>query len=302
MAVSEPRRALSLFILFEVYYLWIQASGVAWKNSQQKINHLTMRRHPQHSTSSTTGNIASKNTSQVTISTLSTVPHLIRLDESKESQITNNSNSNITTTSNLLIHSPSRLRCRFTIFDRVSALEAGQAHMLKIQISLLKNQQDILARLDALESRDHRHLHPGSSQSPYRLEYSFDESAIEEWSFHLFNDSSLAQSHSPRPPVYIPPPPALKAFSSTMSSATSITSSSTFSPPRQVHHPHCSSETPPSAVHPPFRQLYRHNIARPSQRKVVQSSTSWQGFIYNSVYLAYFAIAKLLLTASYKIK
>ena len=32
------------------------------------------------------------------------------------------------------------------------------------------------------------------------------------------------------------------------------------------------------------------------------NSTSWQGFIYDSVYLAYFAIAKLLLTASFKIK
>jgi TolA-binding protein len=40
------------------------------------------------------------------------------------------------------------------LIDRVTILEEGQEHMLKVQRSILKNQEQILSRLAALEKRD----------------------------------------------------------------------------------------------------------------------------------------------------
>ena len=90
--------------------------------------------------------------------------------------------------------------------DRVTILEEGHRHILKVQSSILKNQEEIFSRLAALEKCEQ-----GYQMSPFRMstfgytqaKASFDDGgAAEDFSFN-----SLDENNNMLPPPYIPPPP-----------------------------------------------------------------------------------------------
>jgi hypothetical protein len=79
--------------------------------------------------------------------------------------------------------------------DRVTILEEGQEHMLKVQRSILKNQEQILSRLAALEKRDQ------ASAFGTPVWYTQDDYDAGDFCFESVDDSYML------PPPYIPPPP-----------------------------------------------------------------------------------------------
>ena len=83
------------------------------------------------------------------------------------------------------------------LIDRVTILEEGQEHMLKVQRSILKNQEQILFRLAALEKRNQASAF-GTPAWYTHGEPSYDAG---DFSFESVDDSYML------PPPYIPPPP-----------------------------------------------------------------------------------------------
>jgi hypothetical protein len=77
----------------------------------------------------------------------------------------------------------------------VTILEEGQEHMLKVQRSILKNQEQILSRLAALEKRDQ------ASAFGTPVWYTQDDYDAGDFCFESVDDSYML------PPPYIPPPP-----------------------------------------------------------------------------------------------
>ena len=99
------------------------------------------------------------------------------------------------------------------LIDRVTILEEGQEHMLKVQRSIRKNQEQILSRLAALEKRDQ------ASAFGTPAWYTHDEPSYNtgDFFFEPVDDSYMLPPYIPPPPVqhHLPPvhgrrPPALQ--------------------------------------------------------------------------------------------
>ena len=106
------------------------------------------------------------------------------------------------------------------VADRVTILEQDHAHIIDMQKSIIRNQEQIFSRLAALKdvvyqlshNRHHYYIPPPPTHAPptldSSLEYSFDEFGIEPPSHaplspHLY-DLPPSSNHSNTP--YIPPP------------------------------------------------------------------------------------------------
>lgn len=177
------------------------------------------------------------------------------------------------------------------LINRVTVLEEGQEHILKIQRSILKNQDAILSRLAGLENRERR---PQTAPAPAPIfsypqeEISYGDVSAGEDSFDSVNESGHLQPpayilpppahHLPPPPRHHPPPvhqptSQLPAHAPAVHNSYQSHCSSPAQSPTHPHHLPAPSHPPPqisnvhqSAQRIPFQQIYPFNIGQGVQR------------------------------------
>ena len=96
------------------------------------------------------------------------------------------------------------------LMERVTVLESGQAHIIEMQRSIMRNQEQIFGRLAALEKNSYMHTHSYHRPQPVRIPPPPRHApAMLDSSLDLSFDSPGGPI-TPRngPPAYIPPPPA----------------------------------------------------------------------------------------------